>query len=63
MADRPFNVRSATLADVAMLIELRAHLLDGTDASYSARTPTEQARWRAAYRSWLTGTLGTNDSV
>ncbi len=51
------------LVDVAMLIELRAHLLDGTHASYSARTPAEQARWRAAYRSWLGGTLGTNDNV
>ena len=63
MVDHSFNVRSTTSADVAMLIELRAHLLDGTAASYSARTPAGQARWRAAYRSWLTGTLGTNDNV
>lgn len=63
MAEPLFNVRSATAADVAMLIELRAHLLDGTAASYSANTAAEQARWRAAYRSWLASTLGTNDNV
>ena len=58
-----FTVRNATPNDVAMLIELRAHLLDGTAASYSSRTPEGQARWRAAYRSWLCGTLGANDNV
>lgn len=63
MADPLCNVRSATSADVTMLIDLRAHLLDGTAASYSARTPAEQLRWRAAYRNWLSGTLGTNDNV
>lgn len=63
MSDAFFIVRSATTIDVPMLIELRAFLLDGTDASYSSRTPEAQARWRAAYRTWLTNTLGTNDNV
>lgn len=63
MSGSLFTVRNATVADVAMLIELRAHLLDGTAASYSSRTPEGQARWRAAYRSWLSGTLGTSDNV
>lgn len=58
-----FVVRSATTADVGMLIELRALLLDGTSANYSSRTPEDRARWRAAYRSWLTSVLGANDSV
>ncbi|KGK83391.1 GNAT family N-acetyltransferase [Stutzerimonas degradans] len=63
MSDAFYIVRSATTADVAMLIELRAFLLDGTDASYSSRTPEGQARWRAAYRGWLTNHLGANDNV
>lgn len=58
-----FAVRNATTADVRMLIELRALLLDGTAAPYSSRTPEDHARWRAAYRSWLTSVLGANDSV
>ncbi len=63
MGESFFNVRSATDLDIPMLIELRAVLLDGTNASYSSRTPAACARWRAAYRAWLNGTLGTNDNV
>lgn len=63
MGDLSFNVRSATTLDIPMLIELRGVLLDGTNASYSSRTPEACARWRAAYRSWLNSTLGANDNV
>ncbi|NKQ12634.1 GNAT family N-acetyltransferase [Pseudomonas sp. SST3] len=63
MSDPFFLVRNATATDVPILIELRAHLLDGTSASYSSRTPEDRARWRAAYRGWLMSTLGVNDDV
>lgn len=58
-----FIVRSATAADMASLVELRAYLLDGTDASYSSKTPEDSTRWRAAYRSWLSGHLNESDCV
>ncbi|WP_337058542.1 GNAT family N-acetyltransferase [Pseudomonas sp. USHLN015] len=58
-----FNVRPATQADLASLVELRAYLLDGTDASYSSRTPEDAARWRAAYRTWLISRLSESDCV
>ncbi len=62
--DQPFlTVRPATLADLASLVELRAHLLDGTSASYSSKTPEESAQWRAAYRSWLSNRLNDSDCV
>ncbi len=63
MGDSLFNVRSATTLDIPMLIELRGLLLDGTSASYSSRSPEACARWRAAYRTWLSSTLGANDNV
>lgn len=56
-------VRPATLADLAALVELRAHLLDGTSASYSSKTPEESAQWRAAYRTWLSNRLNDSDCV
>lgn len=57
------TVRPATLADLARLVELRAHLLDGTSASYSSKTPEDSAQWRAAYRSWLGSRLNESDCV
>lgn len=57
------TVRPATITDLTSLVELRAHLLDGTSASYSSRTPDDAMRWRAAYRSWLTSRLGESDCV
>jgi len=57
------TVRTATVADLASLIELRAHLLDGTSASYSSKTPDDSASWRAAYRSWLSNRLNKGDYV
>ena len=57
------TVRPATLADLTSLVELRAHLLDGTSASYSSKTPEESAQWRAAYRSWLNNRLNESDCV
>lgn len=57
------TVRPATITDLASLVELRAHLLDGTSASYSSRTPDDSMRWRAAYRTWLTNRLGESDCV
>ncbi|HBO0349223.1 GNAT family N-acetyltransferase [Pseudomonas aeruginosa] len=56
-------VRPATLTDLTSLVELRAHLLDGTSASYSSKTPEESAQWRAAYRSWLSNRLNDSDCV
>ena len=58
-----FKVRNATAEDIATLIELRALLLDGTQASYSSRTPEDSVRWRTAYKHWLAGHLGVHDSV
>lgn len=63
MTSSLFLVRHATADDIAALTELRALLLDGTGASYSSRTPEDAAKWRAAYRSWLAGVLGTHDNV
>ena len=57
------TVRPATLADLPSLVELRAYLLDGTAASYSSKTPEEAARWRAAYRTWLSSRLSESDCV
>lgn len=57
------TVRPATVADLASLVELRAHLLDGTAASYSSKTPEDSARWRAAYRTWLSSRLNESDCV
>ncbi|MDH4607459.1 GNAT family N-acetyltransferase [Pseudomonas sp. BN102] len=58
-----FTVRPATLADLASLVEMRAHLLDGTSASYSSKTPKDSAQWRAEYRSWLSNRLNESDCV
>jgi GNAT superfamily N-acetyltransferase len=58
-----FTVRPATQADLASLVQLRAYLLDGTNASYSSKTPEDAARWRAAYRIWLSSRLNENDCV
>lgn len=58
-----FTVRPATQADLASLVELRAYLLDGTAASYSSKTPEDAARWRAAYRTWLSTRLDESDCV
>ncbi|UTW08211.1 GNAT family N-acetyltransferase [Pseudomonas benzenivorans] len=58
-----YTVRPASTADLASLIELRAHLLDGTAASYASRTPEDSASWRAAYRAWLASKLGVADNV
>tara|TARA_R100001143_G_C3354111_1_gene131276 strand:+ start:1574 stop:2077 length:504 start_codon:yes stop_codon:yes gene_type:complete len=63
MSNSLFTVRDATVDDIAALIELRAFLLDGTEASYSSRTPEGALRWRAAYRSWLASVLGIHDNV
>lgn len=63
MSEGIFVVRSATAADIPMLTELRAYLLDGTAASYSCVTPEEGALWRGAYRSWLTATLEANHTL
>lgn len=63
MSEPLFVIRSATDTDIAILTELRAYLLDGTSAIYSSRTPEDSARWRAAYRSWLTTTLQSNDHL
>jgi GNAT superfamily N-acetyltransferase len=56
-----YIVRSATVTDLASLVELRAHLLDGTSASYSSKTPEDALRWRAAYRTWLSSHLNESD--
>jgi GNAT superfamily N-acetyltransferase len=62
--DQPLlTVRPATVADLASLVELRAHLLDGGAAIYSSKTPEGSARWRAAYRAWLTNRLSESDCV
>lgn len=62
--DLPFlTVRPATLADLTSLVELRAHLLDGTSASYSSNTPEDSAQWRTAYRTWLGSRLSESDCV
>lgn len=45
--------RSATTADIEELVRLRSHLLGSGDAPYAARSPQEDAAWRAAYRDWL----------
>jgi GNAT superfamily N-acetyltransferase len=58
-----FTVRPANQADLASLVELRAYLLDGTAASYSSKTPEDAARWRAAYRTWLSSRLSDSDCV
>lgn len=58
-----FTVRPANQADLARLVELRAYLLDGTNASYSSKTPEDAARWRAAYRTWLSSRLSESDCV
>lgn len=63
MDDSLFTVRNATADDIAWLIELRAFLLDGTSATYSSRSPEDSARWRTAYKHWLTAHLGVHDSV
>jgi GNAT superfamily N-acetyltransferase len=62
--DQPFlTVRPATVADLASLVALRAHLLDGSAAIYSSKTPEDSARWRAAYRAWLSSRLSESDCV
>jgi GNAT superfamily N-acetyltransferase len=62
--DQPlFTVRPATAADLASLVELRAHLLDGSAAIYSSKTPEDSVRWRAAYRAWLSNRLSESDCV
>lgn len=62
--DQPLlTVRPATVADLASLVELRAHLLDGGAAIYSSKTPEDSARWRTAYRAWLTNRLSESDCV
>ncbi|MFN9584763.1 MAG: GNAT family N-acetyltransferase [Pseudomonadaceae bacterium] len=58
-----FTVRPANQADLARLVELRAYLLDGTAARYSSKTPEDAARWRAAYRNWLSNRLSESDCV
>ncbi len=58
-----FTVRPATQADLTSLVELRAYLLDGTAASYSSKTPEDAARWRPAYRTWLSSRLSESDCV
>ncbi|MCW2292316.1 GNAT superfamily N-acetyltransferase [Pseudomonas sp. BIGb0408] len=58
-----FIVRPASTADLACLVELRAQLIEGTNASYSSKTPEDSTRWRAAYRSWLISHLSESDSV
>ncbi len=58
-----FTVRPANQADLARLVELRAYLLDGTNASYSSNTPEDAARWRVAYRTWLNSRLNDSDCV
>lgn len=63
MTESLFAVRNATVDDIGALTELRALLLDGTGASYSSRTPEGAAKWRAAYRSWLSSILGMHDNV
>lgn len=55
------TVRPATQADLASLVKLRAYLLDGTAASYSSKTPEDAARWRTAYRTWLSSRLSESD--
>lgn len=57
------TVRPATVADLASLVELRAHLLDGTSASYSSKTSEDAVRWRVAYRTWLSSRLSESDCV
>lgn len=56
-------VRPATQADLASLVELRAYLLDDTAASYSSKTPEDAARWRTAYRTWLSSRLNDSNCV
>ncbi|MGY8817765.1 MAG: N-acetyltransferase family protein [Pseudomonadales bacterium] len=63
MNESLFSVRYATADDIGRLIELRAHLLDGTSATYSSRTPEDSARWRTAYKHWLSAHLGVKDGV
>ena len=58
-----FTIRNASADDIATLIELRALLLDGTQASYSSRTQEDSVRWRTAYKHWLASHLGVHDSV
>lgn len=58
-----FTVRPATQADLVSLVDLRAYLLDSTNASYSSKTPEDAARWRAAYRTWLSSRLNGSDCV
>ncbi|MNZ15250.1 putative acetyltransferase [compost metagenome] len=57
------NIRAATPADLASLIELRACLLEGTTAPYSCHTPEDRERWRTAYRGWLASRLQEGDHV
>ncbi|MFU7548377.1 hypothetical protein ACM9NK_30620, partial [Pseudomonas paraeruginosa] len=52
-----------TQADLPSLVELRAYLLDDSNASYSSKTPEDAARWRAAYRTWLSSRLSESDCV
>ncbi|MFB4371122.1 MULTISPECIES: GNAT family N-acetyltransferase [unclassified Pseudomonas] len=58
-----FTIRPATQADLASLVKLRTYLLDGTDASYSSKTPEDAARWRSSYRTWLSSRLKDSDGV
>lgn len=62
--NQPFLiVRPAMVADLNRLVELRAYLLDGTEAMYSSKTPEDSMRWRAAYRTWLSSHLNTSNCV
>ena len=63
MNESLFSVRYATTDDIARLIELRAHLLDGTSATYASRSPEDSERWRTAYKHWLIAHLGVHDGV
>jgi GNAT superfamily N-acetyltransferase len=56
-------VRPATQAHLVSLVELRAYLLDGTATSYSSKTPEDTARWRTAYRAWLSSRLNDSECV
>ena len=59
----PIVVRQATSEHFDAVIELRALLLEGSEASYACTSVEEKKRWRATYKAWLHDVLGSSPST
>ncbi|MFW9079930.1 GNAT family N-acetyltransferase [Pseudomonas sp. P2757] len=56
-------VRQATSEHYEAVIELRALLLEGSDASYACTCAEEKTRWREAYKGWLNEELAISSAT